>query len=84
MSEQIKYLLNEDQIPKVWYNLQADLPKPLPPVRARPLSNIAIGLSCQPPYARSRHTSRGFGHCAGEHRRRCLRSVKSGAAARVH
>ncbi len=32
MSEQIKYLLNEDQIPKAWYNLQADLPKPLPPV----------------------------------------------------
>ncbi len=27
-----KYLLTEDRIPRAWYNLQADLPQPLPPV----------------------------------------------------
>ena len=27
-----KYLLPEDRIPRAWYNLQADLPRPLPPV----------------------------------------------------
>lgn len=32
MSEQTKYLLNEDQMPRVWYNIQADLPKPAPAV----------------------------------------------------
>jgi len=32
MSETIKYLLDEGQIPKTWYNIQADLPKPAPPV----------------------------------------------------
>ncbi len=32
MSEQIKYQLEEEQIPKSWYNIQADLPEPLPPV----------------------------------------------------
>ena len=32
MSESTKYLLPEDRIPRAWYNLQADLPKPLPPV----------------------------------------------------
>jgi tryptophan synthase beta chain len=32
MSDQIKYLLDEDQIPKSWYNIQADLPEPAPPV----------------------------------------------------
>jgi tryptophan synthase beta chain len=30
--ETTKYLLNEDRIPSHWYNIQADLPKPLPPV----------------------------------------------------
>ena len=29
MSEQIKYLLDEGQIPKSWYNIQADLPEPM-------------------------------------------------------
>ncbi len=28
----IKYLLPEDRIPRAWYNIQADLPKPAPPV----------------------------------------------------
>jgi len=32
MSDSIKYVLDETRIPKVWYNLAADLPKPLPPV----------------------------------------------------
>lgn len=32
MSDTIKYLLSEDQMPKDWYNLQADLPVPLPAV----------------------------------------------------
>ena len=32
MSDSIKYVLDESRIPKVWYNLAADLPKPLPPV----------------------------------------------------
>ncbi|MCW5941888.1 MAG: TrpB-like pyridoxal phosphate-dependent enzyme [Fimbriimonadaceae bacterium] len=28
----VKYLLNEDQMPAAWYNVQADLPVPAPPV----------------------------------------------------
>ncbi|GAB4433136.1 MAG: TrpB-like pyridoxal phosphate-dependent enzyme [Anaerolineae bacterium] len=28
----VKYLLDESRIPKVWYNIQADLPEPAPPV----------------------------------------------------
>ncbi|MFN3984878.1 MAG: TrpB-like pyridoxal phosphate-dependent enzyme [Rhodocyclaceae bacterium] len=32
MSEQIKYLLDEKDMPRDWYNLAADLPVPLPPV----------------------------------------------------
>jgi tryptophan synthase beta chain len=32
MSERTKYLLDETQMPKSWYNIQADLPKALPPV----------------------------------------------------
>jgi tryptophan synthase beta chain len=32
MNETIKYALDEDRIPKSWYNLAADLPVPLPPV----------------------------------------------------
>ncbi len=32
MSQQVKFLLPEDRIPKAWYNIQADLPKALPPV----------------------------------------------------
>jgi tryptophan synthase beta chain len=32
MSDRVKYLLSEERIPKRWYNLQADLPRPLPPV----------------------------------------------------
>ena len=31
MADSIKYLLAEDQIPKSWYNLMADLPSPPPP-----------------------------------------------------
>ncbi|NVN84597.1 MAG: TrpB-like pyridoxal phosphate-dependent enzyme [Rhodopseudomonas sp.] len=32
MSDQIKYVLDEEHIPKVWYNLNADFPKPVPAV----------------------------------------------------
>ena len=32
MSEQVKFVLDENKIPQAWYNLTADLPKPLPPV----------------------------------------------------
>jgi len=32
MDEQIKYVLDEKDLPRAWYNLAADLPKPLPPV----------------------------------------------------
>lgn len=28
----VKYLLSEEQIPRAWYNIQADLPQPLAPV----------------------------------------------------
>ncbi|MEO5337590.1 MAG: TrpB-like pyridoxal phosphate-dependent enzyme [Magnetospirillum sp. WYHS-4] len=32
MTDSTKYLLPEDRIPKAWYNIAADLPKPLAPV----------------------------------------------------
>ncbi len=32
MPERVKFLLDESRIPKYWYNLIADLPKPPPPV----------------------------------------------------
>ncbi|MCP5518238.1 MAG: TrpB-like pyridoxal phosphate-dependent enzyme [Verrucomicrobiales bacterium] len=32
MSDTVKYLLDESRIPKAWYNIQADLPKPPAPV----------------------------------------------------
>jgi tryptophan synthase beta chain len=32
MSDQTKFVLPEDRIPQAWYNLQADLPQPVPPV----------------------------------------------------
>jgi len=32
VSDQIKFVLDETQIPKSWYNVAADLPQPLPPV----------------------------------------------------
>jgi tryptophan synthase beta chain len=32
MSDTVKYVLSEDQIPRAWYNLVADLPTPPPPV----------------------------------------------------
>lgn len=28
----IKYTLSEDQMPTAWYNIQADLPAPMPPI----------------------------------------------------
>ncbi|MEQ9232563.1 TrpB-like pyridoxal phosphate-dependent enzyme [Coleofasciculus sp. E2-BRE-01] len=38
---QIKYTLSEDKMPKAWYNIQADLPKPLPGV-LNPATNQPI------------------------------------------
>ena len=32
MNDTIKFVLDEKRIPRDWYNIQADLPKPLPPV----------------------------------------------------
>ena len=32
MTDTVKYTLPEDRIPKVWYNINADLPEPLAPV----------------------------------------------------
>src|SRR5579885_233210 len=32
VSDQVKFVLDETRIPKAWYNLAADLPKPPPPV----------------------------------------------------
>ena len=32
MEDTIKYLLDENDIPRAWYNLAADFPEPLPPV----------------------------------------------------
>src|SRR3954454_15341501 len=32
MSETVKYVLNEEHLPRTWYNLVADLPAPPPPV----------------------------------------------------
>jgi len=32
MNDTVKYLLDESRIPRAWYNIQADLPRPAPPV----------------------------------------------------
>jgi tryptophan synthase beta chain len=32
MDKRTKFILDEEEIPKYWYNIQADLPEPLPPV----------------------------------------------------
>ncbi|MHC8603805.1 TrpB-like pyridoxal phosphate-dependent enzyme [Arenicellales bacterium IMCC58067] len=42
MSDQVKFLLNEDDIPKDWYNIVADLPEPPAPV-LHPGTGGAIG-----------------------------------------
>jgi tryptophan synthase beta chain len=44
MSDTIKYVLDERQLPKTWYNIQADLPKPAPPV-LHPGTHQPIGPS---------------------------------------
>lgn len=31
MSDRLKYVLEEERIPRTWYNIAADLPEPLPP-----------------------------------------------------
>ena len=42
MSDTVKYLLDEERIPRAWYNVQADLPAPLPPV-LRPGTGEPVG-----------------------------------------
>jgi len=42
MSDSIKYLLNEDRMPKAWYNLVADLPVP-PPAVLHPGTGQPVG-----------------------------------------
>jgi len=42
VSDQVKFLLNEDDIPKDWYNIVADLPEPPAPV-LHPGTGNAIG-----------------------------------------
>lgn len=32
MTDQVKYLLDESDLPTHWYNIQADLPAPMPPI----------------------------------------------------
>lgn len=32
MNDMVKYILPENRIPRAWYNIAADLPRPLPPV----------------------------------------------------
>lgn len=41
-SERTHFILTQDQIPEAWYNIQADLPKPLPPV-IHPATKQPIG-----------------------------------------
>ncbi len=40
--EHTKFLLDENEMPNAWYNIQADLPKPLPPV-IHPATGQPIG-----------------------------------------
>lgn len=40
--ERTKFLLDENDLPKAWYNIQADLPEPLPPV-LHPATGKPIG-----------------------------------------
>jgi len=42
MSDTVKYLLNEEQIPRQWYNIAADFPEPMAPV-LNPGSGKPIG-----------------------------------------
>ena len=42
VSSQVKFVLDETQIPKAWYNLTADLPKP-PPAVLHPGTKQPVG-----------------------------------------
>jgi tryptophan synthase beta chain len=44
MSDAVKFVLDESRLPRSWYNLQADLPVPLPPV-LHPGTHQPIGPS---------------------------------------
>ena len=79
MSGQLKYVLDETQIPKSWYNLAADLPVPLPavlhPGTKQPIgpwrSRAAVSDGADPPggvdrarYRNSRADPRRLSHVA--------------------
>ena len=83
MNNQVKYVLDETQIPKTWYNIAADLPKPLAPVLhpgtkqpigpddLAPLFPMALIMQeVSQPSARSKFPSR------------CARSTRSGGLRR--
>jgi tryptophan synthase beta chain len=48
MTRQVKFVLDESRLPRHWYNLQADLPKPVPPVlhpgTKKPVSPDDLGV----------------------------------------
>ena len=37
--KQTKFILDEKEMATAWYNIQADLPEPLPPIYIRPPKN---------------------------------------------
>ncbi len=42
MTERIRFLLSEEELPKAWYNIAADLPSPPPPV-LHPATGMPVG-----------------------------------------
>ncbi len=50
--ESIKYVLSEKDIPTRWYNIQADLPVPLPPY-LHPATKQPLGPVANPGAARA-------------------------------
>ena len=44
MSDTVKYLIGEEQIPKAWYNIAADLPQPL---RQQEMCPVMLRIRCQ-------------------------------------
>ena len=54
---QTKFLLDEKDLPSRWYNIQADLPPPLPPV-IHPGTLQPIGPRTSPRSSRWRSSSR--------------------------
>ena len=64
MSEQVKYILEEDRIPRQWYNIEADLPSPTPkplnpgtgePMRPEELEVIFAKTLIEQEFSKERH-----------------------------